>query len=147
MASNTFNEPEEKVKEPEDVQERPEKKNKKKNFSVLKGIQSVLDGTILTREKVVKSLPFMFYLTFLVILYIANQYYSEKKTIEIEKVKKELKVLRSEYITTKSKLMDVNRQSEVLKRTELYGIKESLIPPHKIFAERDTTKKLKKQIR
>ena len=144
MRSNTFKEPEEKKNEPEEVHEHPDKKDKKKNFSILKGIQSVLDGTILIRGKVVKSLPFIFYLAFLVILYIANQYYSEKKTIEIEKIKKEIKELRSEYITTKSKLMDVNRQSEVLKRAELYGIKESLIPPHKIFAERDTTKILKK---
>jgi hypothetical protein len=140
MASNTLKEPEEKVKEPEDLQERPEGKKKEKKFSVLKGTQSVLDGTILTKKKVVKSLPFMFYLTFLVILYIANQYYSEKKIIEIEKVKKEMKELRSEYITTKSILMNINRQSEILKKAELYGIKESLIPPHKIFAERDTTK-------
>lgn len=144
MASNTFKEPEEKVKEPEEVQENTEKKKKKKNNPVLKGVQSVLDGTILTRKKVVKSLPFLFYLTFLVILYIANQYYLEKKTIEIEKVKKELKELWSDNIITKSKLMFYSRQSEVIKRAEQYGIKESLIPPHKIIAERDTTKKLKK---
>ena len=144
MTSNTFKEPEEKVKEPEEVHERPQEKDKKKGFSVLRGVQSVLDGTILIRGKVVKSLPFIFYVTFLVILYIANQYYSEKKIIEIEKIKKDIKELRSEYISTKSKLMDINRQSEVLKRAELYGIKESLIPPHKIFAERDTTKKIKK---
>ena len=141
MALNTFKEPQKQEQEPEELRDKPEQKKKKRSNPVLKGIQSILDGTILTKDRVVKSLPFLFYMTFLAIIYIANTFYSEKKIIEIEKIKKELKELRSESITTKSKLMFYSRQSEVIKRIEPYGVKESLIPPHKIFAERDTVKK------
>jgi len=141
MNENSYKEPEENT-EPEKVEPAPVKKKKKGNV-VLKGIQSVLDGTILTRDNVVKSLPFFLYITFLAILYIGNSYYAEKKIIEIEKMKKELKELRSENISTKSKLMFYSKQSEVMKRIGIYGLKESVNPPHKIFIMKDTTKKQK----
>jgi signal peptidase I len=143
MTGNTYKEPE--VVEEEPVVPRPKKKKKKKENPVLKGVQSVLDGTILTRDKVVNSLPFLFYMMLLAIMYIANSYYAEKKIIEIEKIKKEIKELRSENITTKSKLMFYSRQSEVVKRIGPYGIKESLIPPRKIFVSKDTTKTASKK--
>ena len=141
MSENTFKEPEV-IAEPEKVEEAPVKKvkKKKKENAILKGIQSVLDGTILTKELVVKSLPFIFYITFLAILYIANSNYSEKKIMEIEKVKKEIKELRSESISVKSKLMYYSRQTEVIKRIGVYGIKESVKPPHKIYVVNDSTK-------
>ena len=141
MSENTLKEPEF-IEEPVKVEAAPVKK-KRKESGVLKGIQSVLDGTILTKDTVVKSLPFLFYIAFLAILYIGNSYYAEKKVIEIEKMKKELKELRSENISTKSKLMFYSRQSEVIKRIGLYGIKESLKPPHKIYTVPHTTKKQK----
>jgi hypothetical protein len=141
MTQNTFKEPEVK-EEPEEVKERPAKKKKKAN-PVFKGVQSVMDGTILTKEKVVRSLPFMLYITLLAVGYIFNSYYAEKKVIEIEKVKKELKELRSENIATKSNLMFNSRQSEVVKRIFPYGIKESVIPPTKIFTKKDTLIKAK----
>ena len=141
MAKNYLKEPEENSERPEKQEENedyPEKK-KKKDYFVLKALVSVLDGTILTRETVVKSIPFVFYLTFIAILYIANTYYAEKKTIEIEKVKKELKELRSENISTKSNLMFCSRQTEVIKRLGQTGLKESLMPPFKIIVENKTT--------
>lgn len=143
MTGNTFKEPE--VVEEEPVVPRPKKKKKKKEHPVLKGVQSILDGTILTRDKVVNSLPFLFYIMLLAIMYIANSYYAEKKIIGIEKIKKEIKELRSENITTKSRLMFYSRQSEVIKRIGPYGIKESLIPPRKIFVSKDTSKTASKK--
>jgi hypothetical protein len=140
MGNNSYKEPEEEEK-PEVAKEEPKKKKKKKENSVLKGLQSVMDGTILAKDTVVKTLPYVFFLTFIAILYIANSYYAEKKIIEIEKIKKEIKELRSESISNKSKLMICSRRSEVFKRIEPYGIKESVVPPRKIIAICDTSKK------
>ncbi|HOT88402.1 MAG TPA: FtsL-like putative cell division protein [Bacteroidales bacterium] len=119
------------IKEPVDASN---KKGRKKN-TIGKGILSVLDGTILTKDKTVKSAPFLLYLAFLTILYIFNSYFSEKKNIQIEKMKKELKELRSESIYVKSKLMFNSRQSEINRRIGLYGLKESVKPPIKIVVE------------
>lgn len=139
MTGNSYKEPE--YSEPIAELEQPEKKKKRKANPVVRGFQSVLDGTILTGDKVMKGIPFVFYVTLLLVLYIANTYYAEKKIIEIEKIKREIKELRSESITTKSNLMFYSRQSEVLKRILPYGIVESLIPPRKIFVQDDTTGK------
>lgn len=106
-------------------------------------IKSLLDGTVLTRESVVKLLPFGLYVTFLIVLYIGNSYYSEKVIKKTNKVKNELKELEFEYITVKSDLMHVSKQSEVAHRLDSLktGIKESLVPPIKLFIFSNSNKK------
>jgi hypothetical protein len=101
-----------------------------------KPMQKVLGGTFLTKKKVTRLLPFIFYLTFLALLYIANTYYAEKKVREMASIRDELKELRYEYITTKSELMFQTKQSEILKHLQTRGIKESTNPPFKIYIEK-----------
>ncbi len=92
----------------------------------------VLNGNFLTRENAVQRLPFLFFLTLLMIFYIANTHYAEKTAREIDKLNRQLKELGSEYITTKSDLMFKSKQSEVATAVEQMGIKESVVPPKKI---------------
>jgi hypothetical protein len=122
------------------------KKNKDKKImaasqeSLKIGVESsfhdVLGGTFLTRKGVVKLLPFILYLTFLALLYIANTYYAEKKVREIADIRMEMKELRYEYITTKSELMFNTKQTEIAKHLANTGIEESTQPPHKIYLEK-----------
>jgi hypothetical protein len=105
---------------------------------------NVMDGTFLTRENFVKNLPFLLYLTLLTIGYIANTYYSEKTIRDTSKTKKEIKELKSEYITIKSALMDSSRLSRVERRVYASGIKQSLEAPEKIFID-DTAKTVTKK--
>lgn len=99
-------------------------------------LQNILDGTILTRDNSIKFLPFLFYLSFLAILYIGNIYYAEKTVREIEKTKSELKELRYKFIAAKAELMFQSKQSEVAKNLEANGIKESMTPPQKIYKDK-----------
>ncbi|MCD4679776.1 MAG: hypothetical protein K8S00_05250 [Bacteroidales bacterium] len=110
-----------------------EQKNQKKRIksesrSSLK-FHNILDGTILTSDNSIKLLPFVFYLSFLAVLYIGNTYYAEKTAREIEEIKTELKELRYEHIAAKSELMFQSKQSEVAKNLEVIGLKESTTPP------------------
>lgn len=136
MAKNEIKEPE--IEITEEVKDAPQQPAK--NWSFLRGVHSIFDGTILTRQSVIRGLPFLFYIAFLAVLYIGNAYYAEKKIMQIEKIKKEIKELRSESISVKSALMFHSKQSEVIKRISGYGIKESLIPPHKIFVDIEISK-------
>ncbi|HNT79891.1 MAG TPA: FtsL-like putative cell division protein [Bacteroidia bacterium] len=86
----------------------------------------------LTAQNIVRMLPLFFFLVFLSIIYIANTYSSERTIREINQLKDELKEMRSEYLTTKSELMLMSRQSSVFQNVEHMGIKESTIPPKKI---------------
>lgn len=96
------------------------------------GFKDILSGKFLSKEKVTESLPFLFFLSFLGICYIANGYQAEKVIRKLYKTNNELKELRSEYITTKSELMYISKQSQVAKATESIGLKELTSPPKKI---------------
>lgn len=105
---------------------------KRKKGVLAKNLSAVFSGTFLTNESTLKHLPFLLFLALIAILYIANGYYADDKIREVNKITNELKELRSEYISTKSDLMFVSKQSEVAKAAEPLGIKEPIVPPMKI---------------
>lgn len=107
-----------------------------------KGFKSLLTGSFLSRERVVNSLPFIFFLTFLGICYIANGYQTQKVVIRLYKTNNALKELRSEYITTKSELMIISRQSQVAEATAEIGLKELTSPPKKIVITEEEKEEL-----
>ena len=107
-----------------------EKKRKKR---ITKPIQNLLDGEFLTKQSVVTNLPYLAFLALIAMIYIANTYYAEKTFKEIEATKMELKELRYQYITTKSTLMFLSKQTELSKQAQKLGLKETMVPPYKIF--------------
>lgn len=111
----------------------PPIRNKARKKGVLaKGLSAIFSGTFLTNQKTLQHLPFLLFLACIAILYIANGYYADDKIREVNKLSNQLKELRSEYISTKSDLMFVSKQSEVAKSAEYLGLKEPLVPPMKI---------------
>ena len=111
--------------------------NKKKNKNNSISAQDILGGAFLTRKWTVKHLPFLLFLAFLAIVYIGNSFYAEKNIRKIERLQKKVKVQRYDYITNKSKLMQSSRQSKVAKNLRNKGIKESTVPPNKIFVKEE----------
>jgi len=95
----------------------------------------LINGQFLKKENVIPKLPFMFFITLLVMFYIGNTHYSEKGIREAHRLNKELRELRSEYITARFDLMFKSRQSEVAKNVESLGLKEPVAPPRKISVE------------
>ena len=102
-------------------------------------VQNVLGGNFLTKERAVRLLPFFLFLSLLAMFYIANTYVAEKTEREIQSLRKSLKELRYEYITTKSELMNQSQQSEVAKRLKDINIKESRVPPVKVIKKEEST--------
>ncbi|RLD81979.1 MAG: hypothetical protein DRJ15_02895 [Bacteroidetes bacterium] len=95
--------------------------------------QNVLGGNFLRREGSVRLLPYFLFLSIMVMFYIANTYYAEKKERDIQAMRKSLKELRYEYITTRSELMRQSQQSEVATKLQGTNIKESRVPPVKVI--------------
>ena len=108
----------------------------------VKGFKSLVTGSFLSKEKVIESLPFLFFLTFLGICYIANGYQAEKVIRQLYKTSNVLKELRSEYITTKSDLMIISRQSQVASATAEMGLRELTSPPKKIVLSKTEKEEL-----
>lgn len=86
----------------------------------------------MSKESAINFMPFLFFLTVLGMLYIANKHYAEKNIRQIEKINKELKELKWEHLTAKSELVSRSKQSELAKLTTLFGLKEAVVPPTKI---------------
>jgi hypothetical protein len=115
----------------------PVKPYKVKPMTVLRFLISIINGSFLAKEYSIKQAPYVMFLFGVGMVYIANSYYAERKLRDIAKASSELKEMRSEYITSKSRLMYLGRQSVVARLAADKGlvIKESLSPPKKIIVE------------
>jgi hypothetical protein len=130
---------EEKLAEPvteEIVEQAPKKGNK-----VTRTVSSLMSGRFLISETTLKYLPFVMFLAFLSLLYIANGYYAQAKDRELDKLNSELGELRTQYVIAKSKLMYLSKESEVAKAASDMGIKEALVPPDKIVVNNNKSTK------
>ncbi len=83
-------------------------------------------------EKATSALPFVLFLALLGMIYIGNMHLAEKTIRDIDKVGKESKELSWDYKTSKADLAYKSTLSEVAKRADTLGIKESIEPPQKL---------------
>jgi len=101
-----------------------------------KATRRVLGGEILS-PGTFRLFPFLIYIAFLAFIYIANNYIAEAKMREINHLRKELKEVNFEYITTKSKLEDISKQSKLSEKLAATGISESNEPVKTIRIKND----------
>jgi len=94
-----------------------------------------LSKRIFNAEAASNALPFVLFLALLGMIYIANRNVAEKNIRDIDKISKEVKELSWDYKTTKAELAFKSTLSEVAKRADTLGLKESVQPPHKLEAE------------
>jgi hypothetical protein len=111
-----------------------------KHKKVTSTIHNFIIGDVFSRESFFRILPYLVYLTILAIIYISNTYYAQKTFLQIEKTKGELKELRFQYISSKSDLMYLGKQTEIARRVAPLGLKASTLPPYKIFYSKDSVK-------
>ena len=113
-------------------------KNTGRNKTRRNGLKSILGGTLLASEKVLKQMPFVFFLVFLGIVLISNRYWSEKTIRKMEAVQDSIKELRAESVTYETELMKMNRPSEIVDKVKAsgLGLEEPDEPPHKLKVEK-----------
>lgn len=74
-------------------------------------------------------MPFLF-VTVLCIIYIGNLHYAEKNIRKASKLRIAVEDLRADYTTLKADYMYTSKQSEVAKKAQTLGLKESVEPPN-----------------
>lgn len=124
--------------EPEQTAKAP-KPEKRQSF-LGRAILDVLGGDFLAYDWARRQINFVFFLAALALLYIANSYYAEDMSRNIDDTNREIKELHYEYISTKSELMHQTKQSEVAKRLEKSGLKESVEPVKKLVRIKEEAK-------
>lgn len=108
----------------------PQPKERKDGIKV----SDFLTGNIFTRESISRQFPFLLFLVIIAVLYIGNHYRYDRLMRTEQKLRVEVKNLRAESVTTAAKLMQISRQSEVIKLVEQQGLglQESTTPPKKV---------------
>lgn len=114
-----------------------ERANSKVDTSVITDrIKRVADFDFsLSREMIIRQIPFMLFICLLIAVSIWNGHKVEKLIRNTDKLNKENKELRSEYINTLSGLMNESRQSVVARRLSSVQLNESKKPPIKITTD------------
>ena len=115
------------MEEPQPVEEKLSKPRKKGVLA--KGLSKIFGGSFLSDDRAVQHVPFVLFLGLIAILYIANGYYADDKIREENKLKNEIKELRTQFISSKSDLMFESKQSQVAKAVLQLGLKEPVIAP------------------
>lgn len=104
---------------------------------VPRGLIGVLNGSFLTKERVLGNMPFILFCAGLMIVYIAYGYHTERVVRDLHSTDAELKELRSEYITVRAHLEKAEQQSQVAAGIGQLGLMESRVPPVKLYLAKD----------
>lgn len=114
----------------------PAKPSKPGKKGVLaKGLSKIFGGSFLSDDRTIQHIPFILFLAFIAILYIANGYYADDKIREVNRISNQIKELRTEYISSKSDLMFISKQSQVAAAVDTLGLKEPVVAPMKILID------------
>ena len=115
--------------EPEEVvEEKPKETSRLTNT-----MQRVADFDFnISKEGMFKQIPFGMFIVGLLLIHIWNAHNVEKMIRKTDKLNREIKELRSEYISILSQLMSESKQSAVASKLDTLGIKELTSPPYKI---------------
>ena len=73
-------------------------------------------------KKMFAHLPFMYFVGFLTLLYIANGHYAEKNVRKVQKLKNEIREQRWEYVSMKSNLMYSSTQTQIARKVARKGL-------------------------
>ena len=136
--ANEFVDKETLDKEAQKKKKKREKRAKKKRDSgFLKSLLQVVNGDVLTREFVIKNLPFLMFLSLILVAYIGYGYHVQKVAKDIRELEKEIGDLNAEEVTLRTDLSEVKRQKHVEKKLEKTGVRNTEDPIKKIAIPKD----------
>ncbi|MBQ4036432.1 MAG: hypothetical protein II623_13370 [Paludibacteraceae bacterium] len=108
--------------------------NEFKDPEVKKNVKGFMKGDILRKDFMTKNAGFFLLIVGLMFIYVGIRYYVENDLKEINNLQRELKDVRIEAITRSSELMEISKQSTVVRTINKkgLGLKESTEPPYLI---------------
>jgi cell division protein FtsL len=83
-------------------------------------------------KAIVNNIPFLAFIVLLCVLYISNSHRAIEMQRELNAQNKTLKELRWKYVDTKTRLMQVKTETQVMKNAERLGLKPALLPAFKV---------------
>lgn len=90
---------------------------------------------IKTTERIYKNMPFMMFISLLVVLYIANIHKAERKLRYVNVLKNDVKEAKWKYQDVRQSIMYGSTQGQLLKKLQGGELKENRSIPEKIIIE------------
>ncbi len=91
--------------------------------------KEIFSGDLFKKGMVINNTPFLVYVTFLMVIYVAYGYHVDGVVLEISKKSKTGEKLYSELQSALELYDKESLQSKVIKETEKWGLYESVDPP------------------
>jgi hypothetical protein len=101
-------------------------------MNIKQKVYNILKGKFLVDGDALKNWIFLIFLTVLGLIMISSSHSVDRKVQEIAKITKLKKELRDQFIATRSDLMKIKMESNIIKRIEGTGLFVSNKPPTKI---------------
>ena len=103
------------------------------DFSDIKSstVRDILNGNILTKKFFQKQYILLIMIAVLTFLYVDNRFYCETQLKKEISLKRKIQDAKYESLTISAELMDISRQSNVLKMVKASGVdlNETILPP------------------
>lgn len=103
------------------------------DFSDIKSstVRDILNGNILTKRFFQKQYGLLIMIAILTFLYVDNRFYCEKQLAQEVELKRKIQDAKYESLTISAELMEISRQSNVMKMVKTNGVDlvESSSPP------------------
>jgi len=96
-------------------------------------IINIIRGSFLVDEKSTSNWLYIFLFLILSIIMISSSHLIDKKVYRIAELNEEIKLLRSEFVDTRTVLMTLKMESTIKNKLFEKGIKTSQKPPVKII--------------
>lgn len=85
---------------------------------------------------VLKNLPFVLFLGFLAMIYIANNHYAQRSVREIREKQEDLKELRRVFNALNAEVVHESKREEIAESVSGMGLKPSKLAPSKIIIQK-----------
>ena len=89
-------------------------------------LTQILNGEFLTKSFVLNNLPYIFFILFLLMVFVAKGYYVKQLNDDIKMNQTELNQNAADFIDQKTELEDETKRYKLLERLKERGLKESL---------------------
>jgi len=98
-----------------------------------KHLGEYIGGGFLGDERALKALPLFIFITALAMMSIKCSHSADDKAVQIARLTQKMKELEAEHIETKSRLIQLEMEGNVLQKAAALGLQESIVPPKKII--------------
>jgi hypothetical protein len=95
-------------------------------------IKNIFSGDLFKKGLVINNVPFLSYITLLMLLYVAYGYHVDNTILEISKESNKGEKLYSELQSALEMYDRESLQSKVVEKTAFWGLYESIDPPVEI---------------